>query len=406
MAVFTYTALSPDGRTTTGTLPAESRTAAISAVVGKGLHPVQVLEQGQKAVRPALPTTAQAGAVKQTHVESFTRELANLLGGGVPLSRALHLLRREASAPGPRQLWGQIHDDVVGGTGLADALAQHPKTFSPIYIAMVRAGEAGGFLEVVLSQIADFRTRERDLRGRVLAAMIYPMVLIVLAIGVLTFLMTFFIPRFTPFFKEFGGALPWLTQAIIGLSSLATRYGLFVLVAVVVGAVMLRRAALTESGRRRIERAILATPALGRVVSHFALVRFCRMLGTLLGAGVSLVAALRTAKEAIGNQTLADAVAHGIEQVQRGESLARALGEAERLFPPSVIEMIAIAEETSRLDKELVRLSLSYEAELDRRLRMLVALVEPVMLFVMAAVIGTVVIGMLLPIFNLQELVK
>jgi type II secretory pathway component PulF len=164
------------------------------------------------------------------------------------------------------------------------------------------------------------------------------------------------------------------------------------------------RALQTNSGRRTFERLVLKTPALGSVVAFFAMVRFCRMLGTLLGAGVPLVASLKVAKEAIGNQTLSDTVAHGIDEVTKGESLARALGEADKLFPSSVVEMIAIAEETGRLDKELVRLSIAYESELDRQLRMLVALAEPLMLFVMAGLIGTIVVGMLLPIFNIGDL--
>lgn len=408
MAVFSYTALSSDGSSTAGTIPAPSRAAAIAEISARGLHPVQISEQGQGTEQPSglrLPSFG-GNRVTQAHVESFTRELATLLGGGVPLSRALHLLCREASAPGAKKLWEEIHDEVVGGTSLADALAQHPEVFSSIYVAMVRAGEAGGFLDVVLGQIADFRTREQDLKGRVKAAMIYPCVLGVLAIAVLIFLLTFFIPRFSGIFADFGAALPALTRGILFASELVTHYGLFVAAALIAIGVLVRRGLATEAGKRRLERATLGIPMLGRVVAHFALVRFSRMLGTLLGAGVPLVSSLRVAKEAIGNQTLADTVGGGIEAVQRGASLARALGSASAMFPPSVIEMIAIAEETGRLDKELVRLAGVYESELDRRLRMLVALAEPLLLFVMAGLIGTVVVGMLLPIFNLQDLIK
>jgi type II secretory pathway component PulF len=271
----------------------------------------------------------------------------------------------------------------------------------------VRAGEAGGFLDVVLGQIADFRTREQDLKGKVKGAMVYPVVLGFLMVGVLVFMLTFFIPRFSTLFSQFGGKLPGLTQFIIGASHVLQSYGLFVLGGVIVLVVLIRRAVTSERGRRAVERAVLATPVLGQIVAHFALVRFARMLGTLVGAGVPLVASLRTAREAIGNQTLADTVLHAIEEVQRGEPLSRSLAAGSaRLFPPSVIEMIAVAEETGRLDKELIRLSVSYEADLDRQLRLLVTVMEPLMLFLMAGLIGTVVVGMLLPIFNLQELIK
>ncbi len=343
----------------------------------------------------------------QKHVEAFTRELASLLAGGVPLSRSLQLLRRETKAPGPQALWTQIHEDVIGGNALADAMAQHPKVFSTVYIAMVRAGEAGGFLDVVLGQIADFRTREADLKGKVKSAMVYPCVLATLAVAVLIFLLTYFIPTFQPIFKDLGGDLPALTRAIMAVSNtVASRWGFAVALVLGGAALWVWRVLQTDIGKRKFELIVLKTPALGTVVAFFAMVRFCRMLGTLLGAGVPLVASLKVAKEAIGNQTLSDTVAHGIDEVQKGESLARALGEAELLFPSSVVEMIAIAEETGRLDKELVRLSLSYESELDRQLRMLVALAEPLLLFIMAGLIGTIVVGMLLPIFNIGDLMK
>ena len=169
---------------------------------------------------------------------------------------------------------------------------------------------------------------------------------------------------------------------------------------------VIKRAAATDVGRRKLEIVMLSTPLLGKLIAHFALVRFARMLGTLVGAGVPLIASLRVAREAIGNQTLADTVTHAIEQVQRGTPLSKSLADSPRLFPGSVVEMIAVSEETGRLDKELLRLASAYEADLDRQLRLLVSVAEPLMLFLMAGLIGTVVVGMLLPVFNLQELIK
>jgi type II secretory pathway component PulF len=406
MPVFVYTALDRQGRQTTGTLPAENRIAAYDDLSSKGLAPIAVDEQaGTRAAQVADPNVSPTTRVSAASLESFTRELANLLAAGLPLSRALHLLRREASQPTARKIWGLVHDDVVGGTALADALAKWPRIFSTVYVAMVRAGEAGGFLHVVLQQIADFRVREQDLKGRVKAALIYPCILGVLACAVLVFLLTFFIPKFSTIFAQFGGKLPWLTQMIVAASQVLMKYGPLLLVALVIGIVALKRALGTESGKRMLERIILKSPAIGKVTARFALVRFCRMLGTLVGAGVPLVAALRVAREALGNQTLADAVSYAIEEVQRGTPLSRSLAATPILFPASVVEMVAIAEETGRLDKELQRLSVSYEAELDRNLRMLVSLAEPAMLFVTAIVIGTVVVGMLLPILTLQDIV-
>lgn len=409
MSVFAYTALSRDGQRTSGTLTSESRSTALAEMAKKGLRPVSI-EEARDLAAAAKKLQAGSGAARPRKIpariiESFTRELANLLAGGVPLARSLALLRREASLAAAKQLWGDIHDDVVGGTALADALAKFPRNFSTVYIAMVRAGEAGGFLDVVLNQISDFRAREQDLIGKVKAAMVYPIILGILAIGVIIFLMTFFIPQFTSIFSSFGANLPLITQIVIGCSNVLRRYFPIVLVVLVIGFVAWRRIVATPAGRRRLEQVILATPYLGRVIAQFALVRFARMLGTLVAAGVPLVASLRVAREAIGNQILADTVNKAIEQVQRGEPLSRSLAGSPRLFPPSVVEMIAVAEETARLDKELLRLASTYETDLDRQLRLLVSIAEPAMLFAMAGFIGTIVISMLMPVFNLGDLV-
>jgi type II secretory pathway component PulF len=411
MSVFAYTALSKDGSRTSGTLTAESRAAAIAQMSRQGLSPVKIDEAKDAAAaarkaKAASATTGPIGKVPAKAVESFTRELANLLAGGVPLSRAMSLLRREASNPAAKQLWNALYEDVVGGTALADALAKYPKNFSTVYVAMVRAGEAGGFLDVVLAQISDFRAREQDLKGKIKAAMVYPIVLAVLAVGVLIFLMSFFIPQFSGIFQQFGANLPALTLAIIAVSNVVKHYGLFVAIAIIIAVVAFKRAISTHAGKRRVEVTVLATPLLGQVVAQFALVRFTRMLGTLVGAGVPLIASLRVAREAIGNQTLADTVSSAIDEVQRGQALSKSLANNPRLFPASVVEMIAVAEETGRLDKELLRIATTYETDLDRQLRLLVSIGEPMMLFLMAGVIGTVVVGMLLPILNLQDVVK
>jgi type II secretory pathway component PulF len=411
MSVFAYTAMGKDGRLTSGTMTCDSRAAALQQIGRQGLHPVKIEEAkdtaaaAKKAKAAAAAAAPHTGKVSSKAIESFTRELANLLAGGVPLSRALALLRRESSNAAARQLWSDIHDDVVGGSALAEAMAKWPKSFSSIYLAMVRAGEAGGFLDVVLNQIAEFRTRESDLKGKVKAAMVYPIILGILAVGVLIFLLTFFIPQFQGIFNQFGSNLPLITQFIIAASNLVKHDGPFVAAAIIIIVVAIKRLLATHAGRRRMELVTLSTPLLGQIVAHFALVRFARMLGTLMGAGVPMVAALRVAREAIGNQTLTDAVQGAIEQVQQGTQLSKALADCPRLFPPSVVEMIAVAEETGRLDKELIRLAATYEADLDRQLRMLVSVAEPMMLFMMAGIIGTVVIGMLLPVFSLSDVV-
>jgi type II secretory pathway component PulF len=405
MSTFTYTAIDATGRQVSGNISAATRPAALEQVVQKGLTPVSVDEQ-TAAEKPVVRTKAMQGRVSQAAVEAFIRGLSNLLTSGVPLSKALSILSREAVGSAAKRQWTSVHDDVVGGMPLAEAMARWPRSFTSVHIAMIHAGETGGFLDTVLAQIADLRARERDLKGRIKSALVYPAVLAVLATGVLIFLLTFFIPKFKGMFDEFGGSLPPLTRLVIGMSTAVTHYGLVLLVLAAIAGMLSRRVLSSSAGRRGVERATLRVPGVGQVMGRFALVRFCRMLGTLLGAGVPLVTSLRVAREAIGNQTLADTVAGSIEQVQRGSALAASLATCGKLFPPSAVEMIAVAEQSGRLDKELVRLAAAYEDDLDRRLRMLVSLAEPALLFIMAAIVGTVVIGMLLPIFTLQDYIK
>lgn len=407
MPTFLYNALDPQGQAKQGVMTAESRSSALDQIARMGLIPVQVeVSWPTHGTRMPAGWPTSARRVPKAALESFTRELSNLLAAGVPLGKSLHILQRQATHPTAKEQWAAVHDDVIGGRPLADAMARWPQTFSQVDIAMVRAGEMGGFLDVVLSQIAEFRSRENELKGRVKSAMVYPCVLASLAVAVLIFLMIFFIPIFAGIFADQGSALPLLTRAIVAASDLMTRYFPLAATALLLLVWLARHQLRTPAGQRNWQRFCLSLPGLNTVLARLALVRFARMLGTLLEAGVPLVAALGVSQQAIGNQILADAVDQATEQVKRGQPLSASLGTSSQLFPPSVIEMIAVAEESGRLEKELVRLAHAYEGDLDRRLRMLVSLAEPALLFVMAAIIGTIVVGMLLPIFTLQELIK
>jgi len=403
MATFVYKAINLNGQQIADKIVARDRASAIDELFGQDLNPISIekLEEEQPE-----GLFARIGGVSKREVDAFTRQLANLLAAGVPMSRALGILSREATRIAPKKLWAIIHDQVSGGMSLADALGHHPRAFSPIYVAMVRAGETGGFLDLVLEQIATFRAREADLKSRVKAALTYPIILAVLAGVILVFLLTFFIPRFSQMFAEFGGSLPLLTRYIVTVSELLVKYWLVLVLGIVLAFFAIQRMLSSEGGRRSMATFVLRLPLFGTGMARFALVRFCRMLGTLVGAGVPLIASLRVAKEAIGNQVLADTVSIAIESVQKGHPLAHSLESCRVLFPAAVIEMVSVAEESGRLDKELTRLATTYDQELDRHLKMIVTLIEPALLFLMAVIVGTVVIGMLLPIFNLQELIR
>jgi type II secretory pathway component PulF len=415
MPVFQYRALQSDGKAAEGQLEAGGRQEAFRQMEEKGLRPISLSEKSALAAAEKNGAGAASGLrslkfqskrITPRMLENFTRLLSSLLAAGVPLSRALVILCKEASNPTAAARWKAIYDSVVDGVSLADSMATMPDTFPRVYVAMVSAGETGGFLDLVLAQIADFQAREKDLKSKVMAALMYPAILLFLAVGVLIFLMVFFIPRFQKMFEGLGGQLPLLTRIIIDVSYWIRTYGIFIAIGLVVLGFLVRNWMSSERGRRAWEGFIILMPVLGPLLSQFAMARFCRMLGTLLNAGVPLVQALNVARRSIGNQTLVDAVSNSIERVKEGAQLGASLSDCRSLFPSSVLEMISVGEESGKLDQELIRIAVVTEGDLDRNLKTAVAFLEPLMLFFIAAFIGTIFIGMIYPIFSLQQYIK
>ena len=416
MPTFSYRALHADGKIAEGVLDAPGRPDALRQIETLGLRPMNVSEKAGSAKNGSAAAAAgnlgnlnfkfTSKKVSAKELENFTRLLSSLLAAGVPLSRALVILQKEASSETSKAQWKQIYDQVVDGLSLAEAMAKSPETFPRVYVAMVEAGEAGGFLDVVLAQIAEFQSREKDLKSKVVTAMMYPCILLVLALGVLILLLTFFIPKFQNMFASIHGSLPMITQIIIGASGLVRSYGILVGVALAITFFLLRAWFVSPKGKRAWEGLILKTPLVGPLIAQFAMARFCRMLGTLIGAGVPLVQGLNVARRSIGNQILVDAVGQAIERVQQGGRLGQSLANCRVLFSGSVLEMISVAEESGRLDVELVRIAVVTEGDLDRNLKTAVAFAEPLMLFLIAGFIGTIFIGMLLPVLTMSQNIK
>jgi type IV pilus assembly protein PilC len=430
MPTFHYRALQADGKIAEGQIEAGGRGEAFRQIESQSLRPISLKEgingkvkssatktqataanasdgaAATVASEPGLKVSFGSNRISARVLENFTRLLSSLLAAGVPLSRALVILQREAANPTARVKWKEVHDSVVDGMTLADAMGKSPDTFPKVYVAMVEAGETGGFLDVVLNQIADFQAREKEMRGKVMTALLYPTILLCLALCVLTFLLVFFIPRFQTLFTGFGAKLPLLTRIIVGVSNGVRSYGLLVAVVIVIAVLLARAWFLSPVGRRTWEGLILRLPVIGNLVAQFAMSRFCRMLGTLIGAGVPLINGLNVARRSIGNQILVDAVSNSIDRVKEGKALGVSLGECRTLFAGSVLEMISVAEESGKLDAELVRIANVTEGDLDRQLKTAVALAEPLMLFFIAAFIGTIFIGMVIPIFTLQDYIK
>jgi type II secretory pathway component PulF len=422
MPTFQYKALQANGTMTEGQLDAPGRPDALRQMETLGLRPINLAEaaaaksksKSAAAKNGALEKDSSAGLsfkfesknVSAKELESFTRLLSSLLSAGVPLSRALVILSRETAAPAARAQWKKVHDLVVDGTSLATAMSQSPETFPRVYVAMVEAGEAGGFLDVVLAQIAEFQSRDKELKSKVMTAMLYPAILFVLAMIVLTVMLVFFIPKFQTVFNSFHGHLPLITQIIIGTSHAVIHYGFFVAAGLVAIVFLVRAWFASEKGKRVWEALVLRAPIVGSLSAQFAMARFCRMLGTMLGAGVPLVQSLNVARRSIGNQILVDAVTKSIERVQQGGRLGESLAECKNLFPGSALEMIAVAEESGKLDAELVRIASVTEVDLDRNLKTAVAFAEPAMLFLIAGFVGIIFIGMLLPVLTMGANIK
>ena len=432
MPQFAYKAMQHDGVLTEGLLDASNRQEAMRQVEGRGLRPVKLAESAggaapKKASRapekngtngngaaetpaasgaPRLSFGSSKGKITPRMLENFTRLLSSLLAAGVPFSRALVILHRESAEPVAKAKWKEIHDLVIDGMSLSKAMERSPETFPRVYVAMVEAGETGGFLDLVLAQIADFQAREKELKSKVMTALMYPIILLILALGVLIFLLVFFIPRFQLVFAGFNAELPLITQIIVKTSEVVRSYGLFLAAGIVVGFISLRTWLNSPKGRRAWEGMLLKLPQVGPLIAQFAMARFCRMLGTLLQAGVPLISALNVARRSIGNQVLIDAVSDSIDRVKEGKPLGKSLAQNRELFPGAIVEMISVAEESGKLDVELMRIANVTEGDLDRQLKAVVALAEPVMLFVIAAFIGTIFIGMVIPIFSLQDHIK
>lgn len=398
MPSFAYQALTAHGCPHRGLIEADDRQAALRAVEAKGLVPTEMAE--------ARPQGMMGSRVPGAQVLAFARSLGGLLAAGVPLSRALTVIERESTHPAARAAWSRIHARVRDGGTLADAMQEETGLFPPVFVAMVRAGEAGGFLSVVLEQISDYMERSRELTSRVGSALIYPCLLAFIASAVVCFLLVWFIPKFADLFASFHRELPLITQVIQGASNLLLHYGWILVAAAVVAAFGARAALAHPGGQLAWERLQLRLPGVGAAKATLARVRFCRMLGTLLTSGVPLLHAMKVAGGAVGSPVLSGALQDSAEKVRQGAPLTASLATVGAMLPPTALESLAVAESSGRLPQELLRLADTSEKELDRRLRTLVSLAEPLLLLIMAAIVGTIVIGMLMPVFDLWSAIE
>lgn len=383
----------------------ESRGVVVDRLMGMGLTPVDLSTHANDPGRVSSSKNIFGNRIKKSDISLFMRQMGDLLGAGVPLVKALTTLAKQQSNPKWQEVIHKIRNEVVAGSNLADAMAQHPQIFTELQINLIKAGEVSGSLEVVLSRIADFSEKEQGLLTKVKTALAYPILLFFVGSGSVIFLMTFFIPRFASLFADMGQSLPLPTQILMAISHWLRTWWSLLIIILVIGIVVFRRWVKTTSGKYQFDLLKLKLPVVKDIVTKLAVSRFCRTLGTLVRSGVPLLSALQVVKGAAGNEVIAKEIGEVAGSIREGQSLAEPLGMS-KVFPPSVVEMIAVGEEAGNLEDVLIKVSDAYDVEVDNAVKIFVSLLEPGMILFMACIVGFIVISMLLPVFSLNAMVK
>jgi type II secretory pathway component PulF len=395
MPDFAYVARNLAGQRVEGVLSAATQREAVASLSAKELFPMQV-----KAASGQVQKTGHL-KVRPQQMAQFYMELAALLRSGVPLLRSLELIGSHATNAALKTITQDLHARVTEGDSLADAMARHPKAFSDLSRSIVRAGGEGGFLEEALERIAKFTDQQAELKSRVVGALAYPIFLAVFGIGIVTVLVIFFVPRFEVLFARLRarGELPALTEWLLWISEGIHQYGLIIAGVIAVLAFAIRQQAITERGRTFIDLWRLKLPQAGTIYRNLAVARFCRVFGTLLSGGVPIVRSLKISSDSTGNRILSNVINEAADNITAGASLADPLS-ASGQFPPNVVEMIAVAEQSNSLETVLPTISDSLEKETWRRLDLFVRLLEPVMLLILASAVLMIVIALLLPMIK------
>ncbi|RIK80886.1 MAG: pilus assembly protein PilC [Planctomycetota bacterium] len=401
MPDFAYIARSSTGQRVTGTLTAPNERDVLSTLMAKSLFPLEV-----KAESAAM--TFGGTRIKPQLMATTYGQLAGLLRSGVPLLRSLAVLRDQSSHRGLKEVLTQVHAKVEEGSTLADAMLRHPKAFGEMAVNMVRAGGEGGFLEDALERVAVFTEQQEDLKSRTIGAVAYPVFLAAVGTIVVTVLIVFFVPMFEPLFAQLKqrGELPAITEWLLGLSAtIGSPWSLIPLLGLVMGIVWLRVWLRTDEGRLSSDQFKLRLPMVGRIYMSMAVSRFCRVLGTLLHNGVPILRSLEISSQATGNRVLGNAIRKAAENISSGQTLAAPLAACGH-FPPDMVEMIAVAEESNTLETVLINMADQLERRTWRQLDLFVRFLEPVMLLMLAGVVLVVAIGLLLPVMKMSSIVQ
>ncbi len=416
MANFEYIALDARGEETTGNIDASDEADAISQLRKSGLYPTQVAAAGKGGVaagakrkaKKSQRSAAQArkgggGRVKGKILMIFTRQLATLVDAGLPLLRGLTVLGNQEKNKTMQATIATLADSVQSGSTFSESLGQHPKIFDKLYVNMVKAGELGGVLELVLNRLAEYQEKAQKLKNRIVAAMVYPIIVLIIAVAILVFLMTVIVPKFQKIFEEMlpeGTQLPTITRFVIFISDMIKNNMILIIVVAVVGFVVWKVVSRTPGGRVGIDRIKLKMPLFGPIQLKSSISRFSRTLGTLVTSGVPILQALNITRDTAGNTVVANAIEKVHEAVREGESVVAPL-EASKVFPPMVISMVDVGEETGQLPDMLLKVADVYDDEVDNAVDAMTSMLEPIMIVFLAVIVGTIVIALFMPMITI-----
>jgi type IV pilus assembly protein PilC len=404
MPTFQYTAVNAQRQNKTGTVEAANATEASSQIKAMGLFPTKINELIADTPAATGKKVKKGASIKSKSLSVFTRQLSTLIGAGLPLLRSLTTLQKQEKNPVLKSTMAGLASAVEGGGTFSEALNQYPGIFNKLYVNMVKAGELGGVLEVVLARLAEFQEKSEKIKGKVVSAMFYPVVVLFIAIAILTFLLVFIVPKFQQIFTEMlgGKPLPPLTQFVIDASNFLKNH--YIIVVGIIGALVVgfNLFKSTKAGQATLDRFKFNAPVFGGLIQKTAISRFTRTLGTLVSSGVPILQALQITKETAGNVMVSSAIEKVHDAVREGENIVTPL-EASGIFPPMVISMVQVGEETGKLPDMLIKVADVYEEEVDNSVAGLTSLLEPIMIVFLALIVGVIVVALFLPLVSIIQ---
>jgi type IV pilus assembly protein PilC len=419
MANFQFTALDAKGEQTTGAVSAATQDEAIKQLRAKGLYPTDIHEEGKGKGKKAAAVKAKGkaaakpaakghvgGRIKPKSLMIFTRQLATLIDSGLPLLRSLTVLEKQEPNPVLKATVAALAENVQGGSTFSESLAQHPRIFNKLYVNMVKAGELGGVLEIVLNRLAEYQEKAQKLKNKIVSAMVYPVIVMFIAVAILVFLMIFIVPKFKEMFTNTDSELPLISKIVFGMSEfflarpLVVPNVVFAFIAFGICVFLFNLWGRTTGGRAVIDNMKLKMPILGDIQRKSAVSRFSRTLGTLVTSGVPILQALNITRDTAGNVVISSAIEKVHEAVKEGETIVTPL-QASGVFPNMVISMVDVGEETGQLPEMLLKVADVYDDEVDNAVTALTSILEPIMIVILALIVGAVVFALFLPLIKM-----